>query len=113
MAFSPDSRRLALVSSRGLEVWSIPDCRRLGERLAESSYSNAAFRQDRRNVVAFTEDGKHLLTIRGVTARLWRMSFFESPPAVTREDDPAALLESWLTRTALKFDEQGELKYRD
>jgi len=111
MAFSPDSRRLALVSARGLEVWSVTECRRLGERLAESSYADA-FNQRERNIVAFTNDGKHVLTIRGGTARLWRMSFFESPRAVIHGDGAAELLESWLKRTALKLDEQGELRYR-
>jgi hypothetical protein len=45
--------------------------------------------------------------------KLWRADFYTgSPPRMTIPPDPRPLLESWLMKTALRFDDSGKLVSR-
>jgi len=64
-------------------------------------------------VLTFSPDGTYIQTIAGQSAKLWRVDAFEkrdSTPAL--DESPSIALESWLVRTALRFDAAGNLRPR-
>jgi WD40 repeat protein len=65
-------------------------------------------------VVSFSPDGRYILTTGGRdgTVRLWRVDAFEAQTEPRQTGNARAELESWLTRTSLKFDERWELVRR-
>jgi WD40 repeat protein len=102
IAFSPDSRHVAVTGDFQMWERSATDCEQIGQPLDIRAAK----------IVTYMRDGKHLLTIDQGAVRLLRAAYFDGSGSLISPNEPQRALETWLKISALKFDDSGDLVAR-